>query len=89
VLAKFGKVPAEVAAMKLTFLGKDTTGDQSPTLYDTDEDKYLIQGWIVSDREVLDQLDIPPHESVILVPKALMSYLPKAQESDGDPTPSA
>ncbi|MGJ6964963.1 hypothetical protein ACSDR0_23940 [Streptosporangium sp. G11] len=75
--------------MKITFLGKTTTGDQSPTLYDTDEDKYLIQGWIVSDREVLDQLDIPSHETVILVPKALMSHLPKAQESDGDPTSSA
>ena len=75
--------------MRIRFLGKSTTGDQSPTLYDTDEDKYLIQGWRVTDQEVLDQLDIPLHETVILVPRALMSYLPKPQESDGAPTPSA
>ena len=75
--------------VKIRFLGKSTTGDHSPTLYDTDEDKYLIQGWRVTDQEVLDQLDIPPHETVILVPRALMSHLPEPQESNGDPPPSA
>ncbi|RBQ20726.1 hypothetical protein DP939_06495 [Spongiactinospora rosea] len=74
--------------MKIRFLGKTTTGDQSPTLYDTDQDMYLVQGWIVSDQAVLDQLDLPAHETAVLVPKKLMSYLPKAaQNPDGEPTP--
>lgn len=33
--------------MQLTFLGKNTTGDHSPTLYTTDRDSYVIQGWRV------------------------------------------
>jgi hypothetical protein len=31
--------------MKLTFLGKDSTPNDSPTLYATDRDTYLVQGY--------------------------------------------
>jgi hypothetical protein len=76
--------------MRLRFLGKDTTNDQSPTLYDTDDiyggkEVYVIQGWKVSDTETLAQLDMPDHETAIIVPKALMQYLPKAADgADAD-----
>jgi hypothetical protein len=30
--------------VKLRFLGKDSTPDESPTLYATDRDSYVIQG---------------------------------------------
>lgn len=78
--------------MRLRFLGKDTTNDQSPTLYDTDEtyngkQVYVIQGWTVADAETLAQLDMPEHETAIIVPKALMKYLPKA--TDGADTDQA
>jgi hypothetical protein len=33
--------------MRLTFLGKDSQGGQSPTLYATDRDTYVVQGWRV------------------------------------------
>lgn len=76
--------------MQLWFLGKDTTGDQSPTLYDTDhtidgKPLYVIQGWKVEDAETLAQLSLPDHETVIAVPKALMDFLPKATSDGGDP----
>ncbi|MEO3862580.1 hypothetical protein [Acrocarpospora sp. B8E8] len=68
--------------MRVRFLGKETQGGGSPTLYDTDEtmyekDIYIIQGWRITDPETLAQLDIPDHETVIAVPKRLMIHLPK------------
>jgi hypothetical protein len=82
----------EAWIMQLRFLGKDTTNDQSPTLYDTDEtydgkDVYVVQGWKVTDAETLAQLDMPEHETAVIVPKALMKYLPKA--TDGADTDQA
>lgn len=35
--------------MRLTFLGKDSQGGQSPTLYATDRGTYVVQGWRVPD----------------------------------------
>jgi hypothetical protein len=68
--------------MELKFLGKDTQGGRSPTLFDTAETMHgkeisVIQGWKITDPRTLAQLDIPDHETVIAVPKKLMQYLPK------------
>lgn len=75
--------------MQLRFLGKETQGGGSPTLYDTDEtmngkEIYVIQGWRITDPEVLAQLDIPGHETVVAVPKKLMRHLP--EENPNGPT---
>jgi hypothetical protein len=66
--------------MQLRFLGKETESGNSPTLYDTDEDMYVIQGWKVEEHpDVLAQLrlPLPENEGAIIVPKALMRHLPK------------
>lgn len=68
--------------MDLRFFGKDTQGGGSPTLFDTDEimngkEIYIIQGWRITDPEVLATLDIPDHETVVAVPKKLMRHLPE------------
>jgi hypothetical protein len=68
--------------MRLTFLGKDSTPGDSPTLYETDRDTYVIQGWRVTDAEALSQMRIPAHEECIEVPKGLMKYLPKVEHGD-------
>lgn len=75
--------------MKLRFLGKDSDGGQSPTLYEADEqingkDVYIIQGWRITDPETLAQLDLPPHETVVAVPKKLMDHLPKETHGPAD-----
>jgi hypothetical protein len=36
--------------MRLTFLGKETQGGGSPTLFATDRSTYVVQGWKVPDR---------------------------------------
>lgn len=51
--------------MRLEFLGKSTQGGGSPTLYATDRDTYVVQGWRVS--------GMPPN--VVEIPESLLSYL--------------
>jgi hypothetical protein len=64
--------------MRLTFLGKDTQGGNSPTLWEADDGQYVIQGFSLN-AEALGQVgDIPDGEVVIRVPKKLMRYLKEA-----------
>jgi hypothetical protein len=64
--------------MRLTFLGKDTQGGNSPTLWESDDDQYVIQGFTL-DAEALSQAGtIPDGEAVIRVPKKLMRHLKEA-----------
>jgi hypothetical protein len=67
---------------RLRFLGKETQGGGSPTLFDTDEtmygkEVYVLQGWKITDPAVLAELGVPGHEAVIAVPKKLMMHLPE------------
>lgn len=43
--------------MQLTFLGKDTQGGGSPTLYATDRSTYVVQGWKLAGHPT--QVEIP------------------------------
>ena len=45
--------------MRLTFLGKDTQGGNSPTLWETDDGQYVIQGFTL-DAETLGQVGAVP-----------------------------
>ena len=67
--------------MRLTFLGKETQAGNSPTLWDTDDEQYVIQGFTL-DAETLAQIGtIPDGEHVIRVPKKLMRHLKDAHEA--------
>ncbi|HCT79699.1 MAG TPA: hypothetical protein DGG94_12875 [Micromonosporaceae bacterium] len=63
--------------MKLTFIRKTAlSGDTNcPSLYRTDRDTFMVQGWRVSDPEALAQLDIPPHETVVEVPADVLAEI--------------
>ena len=45
--------------MKLRFLGKNSNVGDCPTLYATDRDSYLVQGWKIFANDLLMQLTIP------------------------------
>jgi hypothetical protein len=62
-------------AMKLRFLGKDSTPTNSPTLYATDQNSYVVQGCIVTDAVTLARLNVPDDESIVEVPAALLDHL--------------
>lgn len=50
--------------MQLTFLGRSTQGGGSPTLYATDRDTYVVQGWRV-----------PGAETSVEIPQRLLGYV--------------
>ncbi len=61
--------------MEIRFLGKETEHLNSPTLYATDQATYLIQGWKVTDPEILAKLDVPEGETVVEIYARLMAHL--------------
>ncbi len=63
--------------MLLTFLGKESQPKQSPTLFATDRDSYVVQGWIVTDPEILAMIVVRDDETIVEVPAALMAHLAK------------
>jgi hypothetical protein len=63
--------------MRLRFLGKNSVPGDSPTLYATDRDTYVVQGWKVIDPEILAKLDPPNDETCVEVPAALFVHLAK------------
>lgn len=69
--------------MRLRFLGKESTPTNSPTLYASDADTYVVQGWIVTDPAVLARLAVGDHEDVVEVPANLLSFL-AVDGLDGD-----
>ncbi|MER8068017.1 hypothetical protein ABTZ59_06880 [Streptomyces sp. NPDC094034] len=67
--------------MRLRFLGKNSTPGDSPTLYASDRDSYVVQGWRVYAQDLLVQLEVPEGHSVVEVPTELFEHLVK----DGGP----
>ncbi|MCQ8769141.1 hypothetical protein [Streptomyces telluris] len=63
--------------MKLRFLGKNSTPGDSPTLYASDRDSYVVQGWRVYANDLLMRLDVPDGHTVVEVPIELFEHLSK------------
>lgn len=62
--------------MQLTFIGKDPDSgpQQSPTIYRTDRDTWVVQGWTVTDPEALAQMRIPEGETCVEIPDRLVPF---------------
>jgi hypothetical protein len=75
--ANSGKPSDWSAIMELRFLGKETTGGDSPTLHATDRGTYIIQGWVVTDPEILAKLDVPEGETCVETYARLFTHLAK------------
>jgi hypothetical protein len=65
--------------MWLRFLGKHSSPGSSPTLWDTDENRYVIQGFELGAEALAQVGQIPAGEAVIWVPKELMRFLPEVR----------
>jgi hypothetical protein len=63
--------------------GQGQYPERLATLYETDRETYLVQGYVVTDPEALSQMRIPAGETVVEVPKRLMKYLPEEQHGEG------
>lgn len=63
--------------MGLTFVGKDPQSNPtgSCTVYRrTDRGTWVIQGWAVTDPEVLAQMDIPAGETAVEIPDRMIQF---------------
>jgi hypothetical protein len=67
--------------MEIRFLGKESEHGDSPTLYVTDRATYLVQGWKVTDPEILAEINVPEDEAVVEVYARLMNHLAKDGKS--------
>jgi hypothetical protein len=61
-------------AMRLTLVGKDPDSNPtgSPTVYRTDRDTWVVQGWIIQDPDVLAQMNIPGEEAAVEIPDRIV-----------------
>ncbi len=66
--------------MRLTFLGKSTQGGGSPTLFATDRDTYVVQGWRVANDE--RSVEIPTKLLGYLEPRTQLGSSLQAAEHD-------
>ncbi|HEY3895991.1 MAG TPA: hypothetical protein VGL88_11550 [Pseudonocardiaceae bacterium] len=55
----------------------------SPTLFATDRDSYVVQGWIVTDPQILAMIAVSDDETIVEVLAALLAHLAK-DELSGD-----
>jgi hypothetical protein len=62
--------------MRLTLIGKDPDSNPtgSPTVYRTDRDTWVVQGWIVTDQEAIAQMNIPDGEAAVEIPDRIVRY---------------
>jgi hypothetical protein len=62
--------------MELTFVAKDPGSEPSgsPTLYRTDRQSWVVQGWLVTDVDVLAAMEIPEGETCVEIPDRLVPY---------------
>jgi len=62
--------------MRVTLIAKDPESQPqgSPTLYRTDRGSWIVQGWIVTDPDVLAQMDIPQGEIACEIPDRLVPF---------------
>jgi len=62
--------------MRIRFVAKDpdSAPNQSPTLYKTDRDSWLVQGWVVTAPAALAEMSIPEGEAVVEIPDRLVPF---------------
>lgn len=62
--------------MRLTFIGKDPDSNPtgSPTVYRTDRETWVVQGWMVTDSDALAQMGIPDGETAVEIPDRMIEF---------------
>jgi hypothetical protein len=62
--------------MELTFVAKDPASEPegSPTLYRTDRQSWVVQGWVVTDPDALATMSIPEGEACVEIPDRLIPF---------------
>lgn len=54
--------------------GPDSNPTGSPTVYRTDRESWVVQGWIVNDPAALAQMSIPEGETAVEIPDRMLQF---------------
>jgi hypothetical protein len=70
--------------MRLRLVAGDPESNptNSPTLYRTDRESWLVQGWVVTDAGALAEMKIPEGETVVEIPDRMIPFF--KEDSGGD-----
>jgi hypothetical protein len=62
--------------VKLSLVAKDPDSfpEGSPTLYRTDRQSWVVQGWVVTDPDALTAMNIPEGETCVEIPDRLVPF---------------
>jgi hypothetical protein len=62
--------------MRIKLIAGDPESDptNSPTLYKTDRGSWVVQGWVVTDPDVLAEMNIPAGESCVEIPDRMIQF---------------
>ncbi|TDD83946.1 hypothetical protein [Actinomadura rubrisoli] len=58
----------------LVAIDPDSQPQGSPTLYKTDRGSWVIQGWVITDPDVLAKMNIPEGEIACEIPDRLVPF---------------
>ena len=72
--------------MRLTFVGKDPDSNPtgSPTVYRTDRETWIVQGWAVTDADALARMDIPGGETAVEIPDRMIAFFRQEDRDAGN-----
>ncbi|MDE3724661.1 hypothetical protein PWG71_25005 [Nocardiopsis sp. N85] len=61
--------------MEFTKISGGCEDDPCPAVYTTDRKSYIVQGYTISDPDVLRRLGLPPGENAVEIPHDLLEGL--------------
>lgn len=72
--------------MHLTLIGKDPDSNPtgSPTVFRTDRNSWVVQGWQVTDPDALAQMDIPAGEGAVEIPDRMLQFFRREGSDPGN-----
>jgi hypothetical protein len=84
--ATFRNCNPEDGVMRLTFIGKDPDSNPtgSPTVYRTDRNSWVVQGWNITDPSALSQMDIPDGEGAVEIPDRMIQFFWQGDRDAGN-----
>jgi hypothetical protein len=65
--------------IRLIAADPDSQPTNSPTLYRTDRGSWIVQGWVVTDPEVLAQMGIPQGETCVEIPDRMIPFFAEGE----------
>lgn len=67
--------------VKITLVAGDPESHptNSPTLYKTDRGSWVVQSWVVTDPEVIAEMNIPEGETCVEIPDRMIPFFRQAQ----------